>query len=213
MYVRKMMIRKATPDPAVHTVICTLCLNPQNRGPQAATGGYWPQADAGETSSGPQMKHLQRKHPEFPHAWEEEKALIRDNQLDTKRQRTLEEEEREGTEWKRRRPGEPFNQEVFRRLLALAIVSSNSAQTVVENEQWRDVFRYLEPEVEMVSRHTVHRDIMVLFNNKKTKVRQPSYHGDLVGAPVRGCTGAWMRSNPSHRSKSYCRTISTAARR
>jgi hypothetical protein len=56
------------------------------------------------------------------------------------------------------------------RILALAIVSSNSAQTVVENEQWRDVFRYLEPEVEMVSRHTVHRDIMVLFNTKKTKV-------------------------------------------
>jgi hypothetical protein len=128
-----MMIRKATPDPEVHTVICTLCLNPENRGRKAATGGYWPQADAEETSSAPQMKHLQRKHPEFPRAWEEEKVLIRDNQLDTKRQRTLEEEEREGTEWKRRRPGEPFNQEVFRKLLACAIVSSNSAQTVVEN--------------------------------------------------------------------------------
>jgi hypothetical protein len=182
IYVRKMMIRKATPDPEVHTVTCTLCLNPENRGRKAATGGYWPQADAEETSSGPQMKHLQRKHPEFPRAWEEEKVLIRDNHLDTKRQRTLEEEEREGTEWKRRRPGEPFNQEVFRKLLAFAIVSSNSAQTVVENEEWRDVFRYLEPEVEMVSRHTVHRDIMVLFNNKKTKVLQPSYHGDFVDA-------------------------------
>jgi hypothetical protein len=29
---------------------------------------------------------------------------------------------------------------------------------------------------------TVHRDIMVLFNNKKTKVLQPSYHGDFVDA-------------------------------
>jgi hypothetical protein len=39
MYVRKMMIRKATPDPEVHTVICTLCLNPQNRGRQADSRG------------------------------------------------------------------------------------------------------------------------------------------------------------------------------
>jgi uncharacterized NAD(P)/FAD-binding protein YdhS len=116
------------------------------------------------------MKHLQRKHPEFPHSWEEEKAIIHEKRLDNKWQRTLEEEEREGTEWKRRRPGDPFNQEVFRRLLALAVVSSNAAQTIVENEEWRDVFRYLEPKVEMVSRHTVHRDIMVLFNNKKAKV-------------------------------------------
>jgi hypothetical protein len=131
-------------------VTCTLCLNPDNRGRQAATGGYWPQADAEETSAAPQMKHLLRKHPEFPRAWEEEKVLIRNNHLD-KRQRTLEEEEREGTKWKRRRPGEPFNQEVFPRLLALAIVASNSALTVVKNEEWRDVFRYLESEVEMVS--------------------------------------------------------------
>jgi hypothetical protein len=170
MYVRKMMIRKATTDPKVHTVTCTLCASPENRGPQALTGGYWPQANAEETSSGPQMKHLQRKHHEFPHSWDEEKTIIRENRLENKRQRTLEEEEEEGAEWKRRRPGDPFNEEVFRKLLSLAVVSSNSAQLIGENGEWRDVFRYFEPEVEMVSRHTLHRDIIVLFNNKKTKV-------------------------------------------
>jgi hypothetical protein len=112
-------------------------------------------------------KYLQRKHPKFLHSCDEEKTIIRDNQLDNKRPQTLQEGEQEGIEWKRRRPGDPFDQEVFRKLLSLAVFSSNSAQSIVENKEWRDVFGYLGPEVEMVSWCTLHQDIIVLFDNTR----------------------------------------------
>lgn len=69
--------------------------------------------------------------------------------------------------WKPRRSDEPFVPEVFRMLLAKAILTTNLPVEIVETQEFQDLLLYLNPEAPTLSRADVHEDIAKLLKNEE----------------------------------------------
>lgn len=63
-----------------------------------------------------------------------------------------------------------FNSDVFRELLAVAIVKHGLPFQFAEYEGIRNVFSYLQPDVKLFSRNTTKSDILRIYNIEKEKV-------------------------------------------
>lgn len=153
------MLRKKTSDPEAHEIFCTQC-------PSSSLQGYW-KTPAARTTSSHLLVHFRNKHPDLPTSdAEEEKICLRlglpkgGSGDDTS---SLEQVDL----WKPRKSDEPFVPEVFRMLLAKAILTTNLPVEIVENQEFRDFLLYLNPEAPTLSRADVHEDIARLLKNEE----------------------------------------------
>ncbi|XP_022023193.1 zinc finger BED domain-containing protein RICESLEEPER 2 isoform X2 [Helianthus annuus] len=75
-----------------------------------------------------------------------------------------------------------FSQSMFREMLVAAIVMHELPLSFVDYKGFRDLFKYLQPDVNIISRNTVKSDLLKMYKREKEKVKEM-----LMESPGRLC--------------------------
>ncbi|KAJ0836188.1 putative transcription factor/ chromatin remodeling BED-type(Zn) family [Helianthus annuus] len=75
-----------------------------------------------------------------------------------------------------------FSPNTFREMLVAAIVMHELPLSFVEYKAFRDLFKYLQPDVNIISRNTVKSDMLKMYKKEKEKVKEM-----LMESPGRLC--------------------------
>ena len=93
-------------------------------------------------------------------------------------------------------PGEIFDEEEYRRLLAMMVVETNTAFRMVELVSFRNLMRYCNSQVPIVSRSMLYRDIhKILYRRLFKEVCQRLQLHIAEGARINLTLDAWTASN------------------
>jgi hypothetical protein len=93
--------------------------------------------------------------------------------------------------WKIRKVDEKFSNQVCRKLVARAQAGSTVPATIVEDEGWRIAWKYMQPEVELISRRTLSDDIGKVYSEKKTDVQRMISDHQTQGCKFSLTTDGW----------------------
>jgi hypothetical protein len=182
LYKKRMIIRQKLSE-TTHQVRCCHC--PKNT---AAWGPY----PSSYTTTSVFLRHFEKFDKDLPRSQQMEDEIL--SRLQNKRQRT------ENTPWSlatkarsgHRPPGESFNNKKYRKLLAAFIIETNSAFRIVESTGFNNLIQYCNTQAELISRHTVLRDIRNLHQELQPMIKAKLAAHTTTGGRV---SLAWTSSN------------------
>ena len=197
LYAKRLIIRQRiistvgdVPGEERHMIYCCHCKH--------KWGPYLPSY----TTASAFGKHFRAMHSQLPSREEEYKSVIKRMAEATttgKRRRTgtgsnpfTISSQLAGT----RQPGEIFDEQEYRRLLAMMVVETNTAFRMVEVVSFRNLMRYCNSQVPIVSGSMLYRDIhKILYRRLFKEVCQRLQLHIAEGARINLTLDAWTASN------------------
>ena len=142
------------------------------------------------------IRHFQKHHPALPPTEEKEKQYLGAMGV-TKRKQTS--EVTDVTPWTlsggARTPGQSFDYQVFRKLLVVFIVNTNSSFNLTMSQSFRDLLEYCHPNAKAVSGQTLARDLHQMYREMLPSIKIRLFNHTNKGGRINLTLDAWTSSN------------------